>query len=462
MHTSLACPETRLNILSMKIQLSVFFLLLAGAALAQPKQNSPYSRFGIGDPVNQFFAVQAGFAGQTAAFHDPFHLNLENPASYAFLRSTTLDVGLYAKNSHYTSDTASQKNWSGNLAYLALGFPLRSPINEVLDKKKSPWQFGMGMALTPYTIVGYNVETTTIKPDLGEVTNKFEGNGGTYRFAWSTAAKYKNTAFGVNLGWIFGKNVYENTTEFPADSFPTFSNTSRDDIRINGFLWNLGVQHDFVLKYAENDKETPTRWVTIGITGESNHNVSSNADRLFLRSRGKLATGQYESADTLLFETDVHRTITIPASFSLGVQYVIANKLRVGGQYTYSGWSAFKNDARPDDAEYRNTSSVSVGVEYTRDYASYNNYLKRVRLRAGAYLRQDPRVVESGKGLSDNGITLGLGFPIVLPRQQTSFVNAALEIGKLGAGSPIEETYFRLTCGFTLNDNSWFYKRRFE
>jgi hypothetical protein len=52
--------------------------------------------------------------------------------------------------------------------------------------------------------------------------------------------------------------------------------------------------------------------------------------------------------------------------------------------------------------------------------------------------------------------------PVILPRQQTSFVNLALEIGRIGADSPIEETYFRLSAGFTLNDNTWFYKRRFE
>jgi hypothetical protein len=60
------------------------------------------------------------------------------------------------------------------------------------------------------------------------------------------------------------------------------------------------------------------------------------------------------------------------------------------------------------------------------------------------------------------GVTLGIGLPVILPRQQTSFVNLALEIGKIGADSPIEETYVRFTAGFTLNDNTWFYKRRFE
>ncbi len=444
----------------MKFQLSAFFLLFATLLVAQPKQNSPYSRYGLGDPVPQFFAAQAGFGAQTVAFHDPFHLNLVNPASYAFLRATTFDGGIFMKNSRYQSAVDSRKTWSGNLAYLAVGFPLRSPINEVLDKKKSPWQYGMGIALTPNSVVGYNVAVRDTQPNLGATESSFEGNGGTYRFTWSNAVKYKNTALGLNIGWVFGKNTYETTTYF-ADSLPTFANTGRDDIRVSGLVWNLGLQRDFVLKYSENDKTLPTRWITVGLTGESAHNIRSTADHIFLRSRGRLSNGQYESADTLRLDVGEKRTITLPAGFGLGVQYVIANKLRIGGQYQYEGWSAFKNEARPNDAEYRNTSSVSAGVEYIPDYSSYNNYAKRIRLRAGAYYRQDPRVLDR-KGLDDVGVTFGMGFPVVLPRQQTSFINAALEIGRLGADSPIEETYFRITVGYTLNDNSWFYKRRFE
>lgn len=460
MHITIVYLENQLNTMFQKICLSILFLFFSVILFAQPKQNSPYSRYGLGDPINQYYAAQVGFGGQSAAFHDPLHLNAINPASYAFLRATTFEAGLYAKKSDYQSSQASLSNWSGNLAYLALGFPLRSPINEVLDKEQSSWHYGMGFSLTPNTLVGYNVESLDTLQDLGAVGNTFEGNGGTYRVSWGNAVKYKNTALGLNIGWVFGKNTYENTTVFQ-DSLPTFSSTRRDDIRISGLTWNLGVQHDFVLKYAQNDNTLPVRWITIGATGEATHNISATADQIFLRSRGRLSNGQYESADTLLLTADQKRTITLPAVFRFGVQYVIANKLRVGGQFDYEGWSVFKNEARPNDVAFRNTSSFSVGMEYIPDYTSYNKYTKRIRYRAGAYYRQDPRIV-NGQGLEDIGLTAGFGFPIILPRQQSSFINTALEVGKIGSGTPIEETYFRITLGFVLNDNSWFYKRRFE
>ena len=448
----------------MRFLITPLFLLTSLSLFAQPKLNSPYSRFGIGDPVNQFFANSAGWGGQTAAFHDPFHLNLVNPASYAHLRTTTLETGLFAKYSHLKSATSTKDNWSGNLAYLALGFTLKSPINEVLDKKKSPWQLGMGLALTPYSLVGYNVQTIDNLPDLGIVENSFEGNGGTYRLAWSNAVKYQNTAVGLNLGWMFGKSVYENTTDFAvADSLPgsssSFQTNRREDLKINGFVWSAGVQHDFVLQTADNDKNVPTRWIAVGITGEGKHDLRAVSDKLFLRSRGLLSNGQYSDADTLESALDVRQTLTLPATFSIGAQYVRANKLKVGAQFGYEGWASYRSGTRP--GTFRNSVSVSAGVEYTPDYVSYNNYGKRIRYRLGGYFRQDPRVVNE-KGLNDVGLTFGFGFPITLPRQQTSFVNTAFELGKLGGDSLIEETYFRITVGFTLNDNTWFYKRRFE
>lgn len=443
--------------------LSLILLLFTCSALwAQPKFNSPYSKYGIGEIASPYFANQAGWGGQTAAFHDPFHLNLSNPASFAYLRSTALETGIFAKYSQYQSSTASQQEWSGNLAYLALGFTLKSPINEVLDKVKSPWNYAMGIALTPYTRVGYNVATRDTLPNLEDIQNNFQGNGGLYRLAWTGASKYKNTALGLNLGWVFGKTTYENTTVFydtSSTKLPTFQDNYRQDVTANGFIWNLGLQHDFVLERSETDKDIPTRYITIGLAGNGQYDLRAIEDKYQIRSRGQLTNGNYSDADTLTALADQKRSLTLPATFTAGIQYVKANKLKIGVQFGLENWSGYQNEARPETL--RNTFSVSGGMEYIPNYSSYNKPLKRLRYRAGAYYRQDPRSV-GGTDLNDLGLTLGIGLPVVLPRQQTSFVNLALEIGKIGKDSPIEETYFRFTAGFTLNDNTWFYKRRFE
>lgn len=439
----------------------LLLLFLPLAALAQPKQNSPYSRFGLGDPAPQYFAAQAGMGGLSAAFHDPYHLNILNPASFAHLRTTTLEGALFANYSQYSSGGKTLDDWTGNLGYLALGFTLKSPINQALDKSQSPWQIGMGVALTPYSNVGYNIQVDTINSEIGEVRNTYQGTGGTYRLTHSTGVKYKHTALGLNLGWMFGKSTYENVTTF-YDSLPTFLNDFRDEQKIKGLVWTLGLQHDFVLRYAENDRGVPTRWITVGATGESQHRLRALLDRAYIRARARTASGQLVNPDTISYFSGASQSITLPGAFGFGIQYVEANRLKIGVQAQLENWSAYKNEARPESME--NTISISGGLEFTPDYASYNNYLRRVRYRLGGYYRQDPRL-PGGPGserLNDVGLSVGFGFPLVLPRQQTSFLNAAFEAGRFGAGTAVEESYVRITLGFTLNDNSWFYKRRFE
>jgi hypothetical protein len=440
-----------------KLLVALFWAAAAVALYAQPKQNSPYSRFGIGDMAPIAYANQLGMGGQVTANHDPYHLNLGNPASFARLRTTTLETALYSKYSQYSSSSASYSNPSGNIAYLSLGFTLKSPVNAILDRVKSPWHFGMGLALTPHSIVGYDIASTDSTAALGRVNNYFEGNGGTYRLTWSGAARYKHTALGMNIGYTFGRMQYENTTEI-RDRFPTFQSTFRDALNVGGAFIRLGAQHDFILKYAQ-DKESPEQWITIGATFEGQHNLATAANILRVRSRQVRNDGTFFAPDTLLFLRNAEREITLPGKYSFGVQYVNVDKFKIGIQYDREQWGAYRNTARPETM--RNVQAISAGVEIIPDYASYNRYLKRVRYRIGAYWREDPRIINQSKFI-DIGVTAGLGFPIVLPRQGTSFVNIALQAGQIGADSPVKETYYRATVGFTLNDNSWFYKRRFE
>lgn len=448
----------------MRFLLFAILLPTATASFAQAKLNSPYSRFGIGDLSPQYFAAAAAQGAQTAASHDPFHLNLVNPASYAFLRATALETGLHAKFSQYESGDNQLSRWSGNLSYMALGFTLKSPVNEVLDKQKSPWKFGMGAALTPYSVVGYEIGSIDKTQDAGYVLNSFDGTGGLYRLNWSNAARYKNTAIGANIGWNFGKFTYENTTTpLRSDStadIQAFQNNFRDEIVARGLSWSLGVQQDIVFKYVDKEHETPMKWITLGATVESAHNMNLTANQLRLRSTGRSGSGAYQEVDTLFKAVDREGTLTLPGGYSIGIQYVNSGKFKVGAQFGVENWESYKNDIR-DTETFRNTISVSAGMEFIPDIISYNKYMRRVRYRLGGYYRQDPRVI-NGKELNDVGVSLGVGLPITLPRQQTSFVNVAVEAGVLGAGSTVQEQYARVTVGFTLNDNSWFYKRRFE
>jgi hypothetical protein len=150
----------------------------------RPKDNSPLSRFGLGDLMSQPFAASSGFGGLSAAFQDPSHLNLENPASLAWLQMTAFELGMYGKYSELSASDERSGTWSGNLRYLGLGFPLRNSINDALERRRSSTSFGMSFSLQPYSLVGYDVSTTNEIDWAGTTLNSLKGTGGTYLFSW--------------------------------------------------------------------------------------------------------------------------------------------------------------------------------------------------------------------------------------------------------------------------------------
>ena len=171
-----------------------------------PKDNSPYSRYGLGNIFSSDFEVVQSMGGISAAFNDPFHFNLTNPASLGTLTYTSFQVGAFAEYSRLTSNNNNftLSKYTGNLTHLALGFPLKNSLNKALSKKQSPFDFGMGLGLVPYSLVGYEIESSDIISSTQEpVTNKYVGRGGLYQAFWSNALKYKKLSVGLHLGYLF-------------------------------------------------------------------------------------------------------------------------------------------------------------------------------------------------------------------------------------------------------------------
>lgn len=428
-------------------------LLWCAIAWAQPKDNSPYSRLGLGDLVPQTMVSQIGTGGWGAAYNDPYHINLLNPASFAFLNSTSYDVGLYAKYARLKGGDEATDVWSGNLRYLALAFPMQNPINESLAQKVKPVKWGMGIALTPFTNVGYDIQTTEVLPGVDTTTNLFRGTGGSYKVTWSNGWKYKNLAAGVNLAYLFGKINYERQVIFD-DLGVAYQTLFDDAISLSGVTWDAGLQYAILFKKINDEgKKVPSgKRLVIGATAHAPNRFQTNSSRLY---RGY--NFQYPDGDTVVNESNVIQHGTLPLEWSAGFMFESSNKWRLGAEYRYSQWSRYENEAKPETLN--DSWRLSGGVEYIPDANSYNKFGRRMRYQLGAFYGTDPRNFRTE--LNNYGLTLGAGFPILLPRQQISFVHAALETGFFGAPGELRETYSRLSLSFTLNDNSWFFKRKF-
>lgn len=445
--------------------LLLLLLVTSGPLLGQrtdfielrPKQNSPLSRFGLGDPLDQWHVAQSGMAGISATWQDPFHLNIVNPASLASLGTTSFEVGLYGKTGTLKDSNGEARTNSGNLQYLALGFPLRNSINVNLDRADTRWNAGMAFSLAPTTLVGYDLELEQDDPNTGVTSNLLKGNGGTYRVTWSNAFRYQGISAGINLNYNFGRLTNDRVVVF--DSLLTALATEvLEEYNVNG--WNIGYGFQYALDFKETNDEgmsVPSgKRLIFGVHGQLEAELRTKSDLL---SRRFSPSPNLFVSDTLQAIQDTKGNLTLPSSVNFGLAFEDMNRLFVAAEYGIGNWSNYRNDAQND--RLVNSSRLAFGLQYIPDFDSYNSYFKRVRYRLGVRLEDDPRILQ-GEQARRRAFTFGMGLPIVLPRQQVSFFNFAVEIGKFGIPDVLDENYIQFTMGFSLNDNTWFLKRKFN
>ncbi|MEY5034435.1 MAG: hypothetical protein RL447_813, partial [Bacteroidota bacterium] len=123
------------------------------------QDNSPYSRYGIGDLVPQTNIFTRGMGGLSAAYIDNFSVNFSNPASFASFQSfrekkqktmasgrTVADFGVNVdRRNLYQPGTNNEFQASNAIfSYVQVGMPLRQ-------------NWGMAFGIRPVSRVSYNI-----------------------------------------------------------------------------------------------------------------------------------------------------------------------------------------------------------------------------------------------------------------------------------------------------------------
>ncbi len=426
---------------------------------AQPQINSPYSRFGFGDIVDSNFNFSQLMGGLGASYTSPYDINIVNPATLPYLTAAGFDIGLHARLSTLEdSNSRTDGLWSGNLSYFSLAFPLKNSLNDLLDRKERDVSFGMAFTLKPYSLVGYNISTTTFNEEIGAVTRSFEGSGGTYDFTWSNGVKYKDFSLGVNLGYLFGKAVRQRIVQF--GDLPTAENSLLDETaHYSGFLWRIGGLYSLKLNDAElrDDKSIPFRKINFGIHANSRTNFTT--DFSAFTGVAQFGTAGAIAQDT--FNIDVRDGLAgkLPAEVGIGATFHSGEKLALGVNYTSTFWSGFSSDVVNEPLN--DIQSLSFGGFYRPNYKSINSYLARVMYRFGVYYREVPTEVNFGERIDDLGVTFGMSLPFFYQRK-ISHAHLGLAAGIRGRDTAIEERYLQLKFSFTFNDDEWFLKRKYN
>ena len=439
---------------------SLIILTSQGVLLSQSGANLPFSRFGLGDIKDNNFIALRQMGGMGASYSDPYVINIVNPASYAYLKSTAFDVGLYARRTNLSDQTNQVTEWSGNLEYLSLAFPLFNPINEVIEGQKKKFYLGMAFTLMPNSEVSYNITSIENNPNFGEYQLNYQGNGGSYKFLWGNAINYKDFAFGFNLGYLFGNIGYEQNAFF-VDQPYSYANNFQTDYRLSGFLWNAGLMYQTVLNKAEiaaNNGVAPNK-LSIGLHFGSNTSFSTDASTQLV---SLVPLGNSAFTDTTGVE-NVTGDGTLPATFGLGVFYHHHNSVGLGFDYQTTNWSAFRNDAEVINGgkliSLEDAYRVAVGGYWRPSTKSYAKFFQKVQYRYGLFYETEPSQV-GAEAINNYGFSCGMGLPFIFQRK-FSQAHLGFDFGKRTAAN-IQENYFQINFSFTYNDDEWFLKRKYN
>ena len=421
-----------------------------------PKRNSPYSRIALGDPALQNYIASISMGGMGATFSDPYQVNLINPASIGFLKATTFEIGAFGRAANLQADNLDLDTYAGNFSYMSIGFPMKNPVNIELDRRPPLVDWRMNFALTPYSDVGYNIESRTAIPGQDSLLTSFTGKGGTYKVGWTNSFEYKDLAVGLDIGYFFGNIINERSAFFDNLDNAYITNLV-DEKHLSGFVFKLGAiyKHKFGIV---DDKATKV--LTVGAYGSNNANINTTSREFYRRLSSTFSALDPNSLDTIRNTNDVRGEINLPGEIGFGVMYEKINKFRVGFDFSASQWSNYTENG--ESKNLMNTARIGFGGEFIPNHASYNRFWQRVRYRAGIHYRTDARVDEFNEQLTETGVTIGMTLPVVLPRGQKSWFNFAITGGKFGTENFLNETFIRANIGFTLNDNLWFYKRKFN
>ncbi len=487
---------------------------------------NPYSRYGLGILSQNTFAHNTGMGGTNIALRSdstmPIFINAGNPASYAFIRMSALELGGNFVYSQFKSANSSLTKWNSNFSYGALGFPIRR-------------NGGVCFGVMPYSEVGYETSENKSQTGVGNINYQYQGLGGINKLFGGygilpfrkrltkfrtkhlyipdsmrvlgheqymrreLATKLVNDlSLGFNVNYIFGSTT--NLTRVVYPNSLLYNNTFRErTLNIADVTGNFGAQTALTIDSVRNHrgrriqyKDLENRLKKQEITKEEYDKLRDSLShqpihRRAMTERVKFTfgffmnlnndlkakynntvfnyvlngSGQEIVVDTVIYTMNYKTKVSMPLEQGFGIGFKKGERLNLVADFAISNWQNFK--AINDQGVYKKNYRVSAGMNYVPDkYAAGNNaYLKRINYRLGASY-QTGYVSINGLNVSDYYVSAGIGLPVGIGRQ-SSMVNVSAQYGVLGTSDPslLKQNYWRINFGFTFCDR-WFQKYRYD
>lgn len=456
------------------VRLTFIFSLFGFVASAQ--ENSPYSRYGIGDLYPSYNTVNRGMGGLTAAYLDPagMSINFSNPASYAQFKKFPLtqggggivlyDLGFSIDSRNLRSKLPVKKYSSATFipSYISIGVPLGNNL-------------GGAIGVRPYSRINYSIIQNTRISGIDSAQYLFEGEGGLNQAFIGLGKRWGNFSVGFNTGYMFGKkqtNTRLNIVNSDTAYVPYYmkSNTQTTTYFGKPFLL-LGAGYDVIMrKIAKTATKPYETHYGLRLGATSMFGQTFNASQDLLRETFEYdANGGAVTVDSVYKTTGTGIKIETPATYTVGMMlhkmYVSEfggfDVWSLGAEYETSKWSQYRFGGLSD--RVNDYWQVRIGAQWLPSITS-NTFFGRSTMRAGVNFGRD-YINADNKGLKTFSGTLGLGFSIrqrAMGTQQSTMINTAFEFGKRGTNvNNVTESYFKFSVGLSLTDR-WFIKRKYD
>jgi len=438
----------------------VLFVACGLQMSAKAQENSPYSRYGLGDLTPNHNVFTRGMGGISAAIAEPNVINFTNPASLSVMGNTIFDVGTEIDYRILKSSNPARKFTSANtyVSYLQLAFPLST---RKMLKKGMTW--GMSLGLKPVSKINYKIEKNERLSGIDSLNTIYEGNGGVNQLHLGTGIRYKNFSIGINAGYMFGSKDYSTKLTFIPDSSTTFyyRSNSENKTTFGGFFINGGIQYDLTL--AKDAKDNVTKSLRLGVYGNLQQNLRANNDLIREIIIYDNNGNQYQ-LDSVYAEKDVKGTIKFPAMIAAGAVYEDAHWM-LGADFEYGNWAGYRFYGQTDAVQ--NNWTIRVGTQYypAKIGTPVKKYFNFVKYRAGFYYGSD--YIKSTANRPEYGFTVGAGMPLTSLKRisyagEYVVLNTGLEFGSRGnKQTNLRENLVRFSIGVSMNAR-WFQKPKYN
>lgn len=420
-------------------------LALSLSSYAQTTVQSPYSKFGLGNLRGSVLTQQRGMGGIATGVYRSSginNINMQNPASYAGIYLTTLDIGMSGSRTELKTNNLAEKSFNASLSHVAMAFPVT---------QKSALSIG----ILPYSELGYDFKNTV---SIGSGTSAktvdylYNGEGGLSKAYIGYGIQFgDHFRVGANAEYLFGNLIQSRSTEM-ADAG---SINSRDQVKnsIYGLNYTYGAQYDFRL----GNKTT----LVIGYSGSASSKLNSEKSQYTTIYNKDSQGNELSALDTLDFVENGKTNLKLPLMHSVGFTLQKENKWLIGADYRMGKWSKLSIDNQNQNLQ--DTYGVSVGGQFTPDITAINGYFKRVDYRLG--VTYDKTYIQmNNEDIKQMGVTFGLGLPLSSYARSSFYkMNVSAEVGRRGKmnNGLIQESYVNFHLGFMLNDK-WFQRFRFD